>query len=122
MADFPSLDPQVRSYTPGSYAVLRTNTLSGAEIPVRRNNAAIDHILNFTFISGTVAIQNEVFSHYAVHNRFQPFDLPASVLAGSGLTFPTNYQWIYSRPPEVAYEPNKITVSVELQIVAPYAI
>ena len=122
MADFPSLIPQSRAYTPGSYAVLRTNTLSGNEISVRRNNAAFDHRLSFTFISGSVADQNTVFSHYAIHNRFQPFDLPDSVLSGSELTFPPNYQWIYAGPPEVSYDPGVVTVSVELQLVAPYEV
>ena len=122
MADFPSLIPQSRAYTPGSYAVLRTNTFSGDEVSVRRNNAAFDHRLRLTFISGSVADQNTVFSHYAVHNRFQPFDLPTSVLSGSDLTFPTNYQWIYAGPPEVSYDPGVVTVSVELQLVAPYEV
>ena len=122
MADFPSLEPQARSYTPGSYAVLRTETLSGKQVSVRRNNAAINHVLRFTFVSGTVDTQNKIFSHYAVHHRFLPFDLPASVLADSDLTFPSGYQWIYARPPQASYEPSKITISVDLQIVAPYAI
>tara|TARA_B100001758_G_scaffold246512_1_gene261779 strand:+ start:971 stop:1339 length:369 start_codon:yes stop_codon:yes gene_type:complete len=122
MADFPSLTPQARTYTPGSYAVLRTNTFSGTEVSVRRNNAAIDHLLSLTFTSSSVADQNSIFSHYAVHNRFQPFDLPAVVLEGSDLTFPTGYQWIYLGPPKVTYNPSAVTVAVELQLVAPYSI
>ena len=122
MADFPSLTPQARTYTPGSYAVLRTNTYSGAEVSVRRNNAAIDHLLGLTFKSDSVSDQNSIFSHYAVHNRFQPCDLPAVVLEGSELTFPTGYQWIYVGPPKVTYDPSVVTVSVELQLVAPYSI
>lgn len=122
MADFPSLTPQARTYTPGSYAVLRTNTFSGTEVSVRRNNAVIDHLLSLTFTSGSVADQNSIFSHYAVHNRFQPFDLPAVVLEGSDLTFPTGYQWIYLSPPKVTYAPSVVTVAVELQLVVPYSI
>ena len=122
MANFPSLTPQTRTYTPGSYAVLRTSTFSGAEVSVRRNNAAIDHLLSLTFTSGSVADQNLIFSHYAVHNRFQPFDLPAVVLEGSDLTFPTGYQWIYTGPPKVTYNPSFVTVVVELQLIVPYEI
>lgn len=122
MADFPSLTPQSRIYTPGVFAALATDTLSGSHVTVRRNNAAFDHRLSLTFVSGTVTDQNTVFEHYAIHNRFQPFDLPASVLAGSDLTFPTNYQWIYAGPPEVSYDPGVVTVSVDLQLVAPYEI
>ena len=122
MADFPSLTPQARTYTPGSFAVLRTNTLSGNDVSVRRNNAAVDYRIRFNFVSGTTEDQNAVFSHYAVHNRFQPFDLPTSVLSGSELTFPSGYQWIYSGPPQVSYDPGVVRVSVELQLVAPYDI
>lgn len=122
MADFPALTPQSRTYTPGSYAVLRTSTFSGNDVSVRRNNAAFDHRLRLTFVSGSTTDQNTVFTHYALHNRFQPFDLPASILAGSDLTFPSGYQWIYFAAPDVSYEPSVVTISVELQLVAPYEI
>lgn len=122
MADFPSLSPQSRSYTPGSFAVRRSKTLSGEEVTVRRTNAAIDYKLRFTFTSGSTAQQNQIFSHYAIQNRFQPFDLPTSVLQDSGLTFPTGYQWIYAKAPTVVYDPGVIRVSVELLLVAPYNI
>ena len=122
MADFPSLAPQSRSYTPGSFAVLRSTTLSGDETTVRRNNASINHQLRLTFISGSVKDQKTIFSHYAIHDRFQPFDLPSLVLQSSDLTFPSGYQWIYSEAPTVAYSPGVIEVSVQLQLVAPYDI
>ncbi len=120
MSDFPSLAPQSRSYTPGSFAALRSKTLSGDETTVRRNNAAINHQLRLTFVSGSVTNQKAIFSHYAIQNRFQPFDLPSLVLQGSSLTFPLGYQWIYSGPPTVAYTASTIEVSVQLQLVAPY--
>lgn len=122
MADFPSLTPQSRTYTPGTFAVVATNTLSGSHVTVRRNNAAYDHRLSCAFVSDTVTDQQTIYEHYAFHNRFQPFDLPTSVLAGSDLTFPANYQWIYAGPPEVSYGPGVVTVSIELQLVAPYEI
>ena len=122
MADFPSLTPQGRTYTPGSYAVLRTNTLSGDDVSIRRNNASFGHRLRLTFVSESVTDQNTVFSHYAIHNRFQPFDLPTSVLSGSELTFPPNYQWIYAGPPKVSHGPGVVTLSVELQLVAPFEV
>tara|TARA_R110002049_G_scaffold198681_2_gene368754 strand:+ start:2577 stop:2945 length:369 start_codon:yes stop_codon:yes gene_type:complete len=122
MTDFPSLSPQSRSYTPGSFAVRRSKTLSGKEVTVRRTNAAVDYRLRFTFTSGSIAQQGQIFSHYAVHNRFQPFDLPSSVLQDSGLTFPAGYQWIYAKTPTVVYDPGVVRVSVELLLVAPYDI
>ena len=122
MADFPSLSPQSRSYTPGSYAVRRSKTLSGDEVTVRRTDAAVDYKLRLSFVSSSTAQQKQVFTHYATQNRFQPFDLPNSVLQDSGLTFPPGYQWIYANPPEIVYAPGEIRVSVELQLVPPYSI
>jgi hypothetical protein len=122
MADFPLLSPQSRSYTPGSFAVRRSKTLSGKEVTVRRTNAAVDYRLRFTFTSGSIVQQSQIFSHYAVHNRFQPFDLPSSVLQGSDLTFPAGYQWIYAKTPTVVHDPGVVRVSVELLLVAPYDI
>lgn len=122
MADFPTLTPQARTYTPGSFAVLSADTLSGNKITIRKNNAATDYLLSLTFISDSVNDQNKIFNHYASQNRFQPFDLPTEVLANGGLSFPSGYQWIYRGAPQVTYEPGKITVSVELELVAPYNI
>jgi len=122
MADFPSLSPQSRSYTPGSFAARRSKTFSGEEVTVRRTNAAIDYKLRFTFTSGSTVQQSQIFSHYAVQNRFEPFDLPSSVLQDSGLTFPAGYQWIYAETPKVTFEPDVVRVSVELLLVAPYDI
>lgn len=122
MADFPSLSPQSRSYTPGSFAVLRSKTLSGEEVTVRRTNAAVDYRIRFTFTSESIVQQGQIFSHYAIHNRFQPFDLPNSVLQGSDLTFPAGYQWIYAKTPTVVHDPGVVRVSVELLLVAPYDI
>ena len=97
-------------------------TLFGNEVSVRRTNASIKTFLRLSFVSGDTDQQDEIFLHYGVHNRFQSFDLPSEVLLGSGLTFPTDYQWIYAGQPEVSYEPGLITVSVELELVAPYSL
>ena len=122
MADFPSLTPETRTYTPGSFAVYRTGTLSGDQVAVRRNNAATNYSLSLTFVSSTVSLQQTIFNHYAVHNRFQPFDLPSEVTDGGNFSFPANYQWIYSGPPEVTFTPGRSEVSVQLELVAPYDI
>ncbi len=122
MADFPSLIPQTRAYTPGSFAVHRISTLSGDEVAVRRNNGATNYSLSLTFSSGTVADQNAIFDHYAVQNRFQPFDLPSAITDGGGFSFPSGYKWIYAGPPEVAFSAGNVEVSVQLELVAPYNI
>jgi|TARA_R100000482_G_scaffold49607_2_gene17611 hypothetical protein len=122
MADFPSLSPQTRTYTPGSFAVLRTETLLGDEFSLRKNNAAVDHRLTLTFANDSTAHSDTIFAHYAVHHRFQPFDLPDEVYAGATFTLPANYQWIYARPPEVSFSAGNVEVLVELVLVAPYNI
>ena len=122
MADFPTLTPQTRTYTPGSFAVMSAGTLSGEKVTIRRNNAATNYRLSLTFVSGTVDDQNSIFFHYGVQNRFQPFDLPSSITNGGGFSFPTGYQWIYVGPPEVSFSPGNVEVSVELELVAPYDI
>jgi len=122
MTAFPSLNPQSRSFTPGQYAASQVKTLFGGEVSVRRTNASVSSFLRLSFTSGNTDEQDEIFSHYAIHNRFQAFDVPAVVLLGSELTFPTDYQWIYAGPPEVSYEPGLITVSVELELVPPYSL
>lgn len=122
MADFPTLTPATRAYTPGSYAVLRSETLSGNQVSVRRTNSATNYRLSMTFLSSSLTESNSIFSHYAVQNRFQPFDLPSSVTDGGSFTFPTNYQWIYASPPEVSFTPGSVEVTVELELVAPYDI
>ena len=122
MANFPSLIPETRTFTPGSFAVYRSNTLSGDQVAVRRNNAATNYLLSLTFVSTTAIIQTTIFNHYSVHNRFQAFDLPSAVTDGGGFSFPTGYQWIYLGPPEVSFSTGRVEVSVELELVAPYDI
>lgn len=122
MADFPSLTPETRTFTPGSFAVYRARTLSGDQVGIRRTNAATNYLLSLTFINSTVADQKSIFTHYATQNRFQPFDLPSSITSGGGFSFPTSYQWIYVAPPEVTFSPGRVEVSVQLELVAPYDI
>ncbi len=122
MADFPTLTPATRTYTPGSYAVLTSETLSGNQVSVRRTSSATNYRLSMTFTSLSLNDSNTIFGHYAVHNRFQGFDLPSSVTDGGGLSFPTNYQWIYASQPEVNFSSGNVEVTVELELVAPYNI
>ena len=122
MSDFPSLTPATRTYSQGAFAVYRSGTLSGEQVAVRRNNAATGYLLSMTFLDSTVSTQKSIFNHYATQNRFQPFDLPSNVTDGGGFSFPTNYQWIYTSPPEITYSPGRVEVSVALELVAPYDI
>ena len=122
MATFPSFSPQSRSFIPGQYPASQVKTLFGDEVSVRRTNTSIKTFLRLGFVSDDTYQQDEIFLHYAIHNRFNSFDLPSTVLSGSELTFPTDYEWIYTGQPEVSYEPGQINVSVELELVAPYSL
>lgn len=122
MANFPALQPQTRSYTPGSYAVLRASTLSGGDFSVRKTNAVTDSVLSLTFLSSDTAQSSSIFDHYAIQNRFEPFDLPSSITDGGGFSFPGGYQWIYAESPKISFTPGNVKVSVILELVAPYSI
>ena len=122
MAAFPALAPQGRSYTPGSTPSSTIQALTGDETSVRHTNASTGHRLRLTFRGITSAQHYQIVGHYSMHGRFTPFDLPAVVLLGSGLTFPANYAWIYASSPKTAYSPGLIETNVELELVPPYTI
>tara|TARA_R100001509_G_scaffold149519_1_gene107982 strand:+ start:198 stop:566 length:369 start_codon:yes stop_codon:yes gene_type:complete len=122
MSNFPALEPESRTYTEGTYAVLKAKSLLGGEFSVRKNNAAIDYKLSLVFTSGSIVQSDAIFEHYALHNRFQPFDLPATVLAGATFQIPANYQWIYASSPASNFSAKGAQVTVELILVAPYEI
>lgn len=122
MADFPSLPPQSRTYIPGSTAVTPIGVLTGDEFAVRHTNAAVGNILRLGYRGLTTAEHSELINHFSFHGRFQPFDLPATVLTGSNLTFPANYQWIYVGSPRTSYSPGLVETTIELELVPPYTI
>lgn len=122
MATFPSLKPNARTYIPGTYPATPIPSLNGDELSVRHNNAAVGHILRLVFNGLTTDEHFELTSHYMLHGRFEPFDLPSATLQSSELTFPTGYLWLYTSSPETTYDPGVISVSVELELVPPYTI
>lgn len=122
MADFPSLAPQSRTYTPGAVPGSISQVLTGDETSIRHTNASTGHTLRLGYRGLTKEQHYEILSHYTMHGRFTPFDLPAIVLLGSGLTFPAGYGWIYVSSPQTSYSPGLIETNVELELVPPYAI
>jgi len=122
MATFPALGPNTRSYTPGSYANSHIPTLNGDEMSVRHTNAAINYSLRLGYRGLTIEQHAQIISHYTLHGRYEPFDLPAVVLQSSDLTFPSGYLWIYASSPQTQYSPGLIDVTVELELVPPYSI
>jgi len=122
MAVFPELTPSSRTYTPGEHPNTPLMVLTGDESSVRHSNGAVGHRLRMTFKLLTQAENYSIIGHYSLHGRFVPFDLSATTLSAAGLTFPTNYQWIYAGTPETDEECGEITTTVELELIPPYTI
>jgi len=122
MATFPALNPNARTYIPGQAPATPIPTLDGDELSVRHTNTATGHILRLTYTGLTTAQHFELTSHYMLHGRYQTFDLPAIVLLGSNLSFPSGYLWLYVDSPQTTYEPGLITTTVELELLPPYSI
>lgn len=122
MATFPALNPQSRTYTPGSAPATPLGALNGDELMVRHANVVNGYTLRLGFTGLTQDQHFAITSHYMLHGRFQPFNLDPTTLLGSGLTFPTGYNWIYTKAPDTTYTPGLISVTVELELVAPYTL
>lgn len=122
MAVFPSLNPQTRIYTPGQHPASNLLVLTGEETSVRHTNAGVNFFLTVSFVGLTSLEYSQLNNHYILHGRFQPFDLPDSVLRGSGIQVPADYQWIYADKPQVSYRPGVSSVSIRLQLVPPYSL
>lgn len=122
MSTFPALSPQARTYIPGATAITPIAVSTGDEITVRHSNASVGNILRFTFRGLTSTQHSQIINHYNIHGQFQAFDLPTELLAGSDLIFPTGYLWIYATSPQTSYTPGLVDVTVELQLLPPYAL
>lgn len=122
MADFPALNPVSRTFTPGTRPGTPITALTGDELVVGHSNSTTNYFLRLGFTGLTEDQHFELTSHYMLHGSFQSFDLPTSITQGSGLTFPTGYQWFYRAAPETTYDPGVISVSVELELVPPYTL
>jgi hypothetical protein len=120
MAIFPALTPSTRAYTPSSSASTSLRVLTGNEVSVRQSSSSVGHQLRMSFNLLSRADHYSLISHYALHGRFESFDLDSTTLAGSGLTFPSGYQWIYITPPQTEEVCGEIYATVELEMVPPY--
>lgn len=119
MATFPALNPSTRTYTPASSANTPLRVLTGDEVSVRHSSSSVGHRLRMTFNLLSRADHYSLISHYALHGRFESFDLDSATLVGSGLTFPSGYQWIYVSPPETEEVCEQIYATVELELIPP---
>lgn len=122
MATFPALNPSTRTYVPGVQPSTAINTLNGDEMSVRHGNTANGYRLRLGFNLLTRSDHFDLLAHYALHGRFVPFDLDATTLTGSGLTFPSTYLWIYADTPETEEICGQISATVELELIPSYTI
>lgn len=122
MATFPALNPSVRTYVPGVQPSTSINTLNGTEISVRNGNSSNAFRLRMSFALLSRDSHFELLSHYVMHGRFQPFDLSATTLTASGLTFPSTYLWIYAASPETEESCGQISATVELELIPSYTV
>lgn len=122
MATFPALTPSTRTYTPGTVASTQFAVLDGYEASVRHSNAAVGHILRMTFSRLSSSDTFSLVSHYSLHGIFQPFDLSATTLSATNLTFPANYLWRYLSAPVIDQSCDITNATVELQLLPPYLI
>lgn len=122
MADFPSLRPSGRSYTPGQYPVKVYRGLSGATVKRVFGNRAFGHSIELQFQNISDANTKLILDHYyGQYGSYARFKLPDAVFSGMSTTLrgvvqtPTNILWEYAEPPQVESVFNGIsTVTVRL--------
>jgi len=122
MATFPALNPSTRTYTPGTNASTELSVLDGYQASVRHSNASVGHILRMSFTRLSSADTFNLVSHYSLHGTFQPFDLSATTLVATNLTFPSGYLWRYLSPPQIDQSCDITNATVELQLLPPYLV
>lgn len=119
MANFPSLRPSVRTWTPAAPPMQTFTSQSGYEVRVRYGSVNVGSKLSLAFDNLLEADANSITAHYlGQQGSFTEFDLPSTLFAGmtdsSGIT-PSGSKWRYGAPPTVSYvAPGIASVSVEL--------
>lgn len=122
VADFPSLTPSGRSWTPGAAPMTSFRSMAGYEVRVRHGSLAVGQQLSLAFDNLLEADAKAVTDHYALaYGELETFELPAAVFGGMasyGHIKPSQNQWRYGGPPQVSFvAPGIASVSVTLQAV-----
>jgi hypothetical protein len=125
MANFPTLTPSSRTFTPGRHPHSEISTLNGLQIRVMTSNVILEQQLRLTFLGLTEAEMLSIRTHYiGQQGRFLSFFIPSSLLSGMttpSYFTPTGYSWIYASAPQVEDIPcaQRYNVSVELVTIPP---
>lgn len=119
IADFPSLTPSARSWTPGTQPMTAFTSLAGAEVRVLHGSTPIGTQLQLTFSNLLEATANQITDHYLLaRGTFELFDLPAAVYGGMSTYSnikPAGSLWRYASAPSVDFvAPGVQNVSVSL--------
>lgn len=103
MADFPSLAPSTRSFTPGVYPHTPFTSMSGEQSRIRHSTAVLGGLLELTFIRASESDRLAIEMHYSGQlGTFIPFALSAAVFSGfTQLEIDPFGFWRYAKPPEV---------------------
>jgi len=124
MANFPSLKPATRTFTPGRHPHSEIPTLSGLQTRVRTSNVLLEQRLRLTFAALTETEMLSIRSHYiGQQGRFISFFIPNDLLSGMSTPAsftPTGYSWTYATPPQISdVACGRYDVAVELATVPP---
>jgi hypothetical protein len=124
MANFPSLKPATRTFTPGRHPHSEIPTLSGLQTRVRTSNVLLEQRLRLTFAALTEAEMLSIRSHYiGQQGRFISFFIPNDLLSGMSTPAsftPTGYSWTYATPPQITdVACGRYDVAVELATAPP---
>ena len=122
MANFPSIRPTGRSYSPGQFPIKIYRGLSGATVKRIFGNRSFGHSIELEFANITDANVKLILDHYyAQGGGYTRFALPNDIFSGMNdslrgvVQAPTNIQWEYAQPPQVESVFNgRSTVTVSL--------
>ncbi len=122
MANFPSIRPTGRSYSPGQFPTRIYRGLSGATVKRIFGNRSFGHSIELEFANITDANVKLILDHYyAQGGNYTRFALPNEIFSGMSdslrdvVQAPTNILWEYAQPPQVESVFNgRSTVTVSL--------
>lgn len=122
MANFPSIRPTGRSYSPGQFPTKIYRGLSGATVKRIFGNRSFGHSIELEFANITDANVKLILDHYyAQGGNYTRFALPNEIFSGMSddlrgvVQAPTNILWEYAQSPQVESVFNgRSTVTVSL--------
>lgn len=122
MANFPSIRPTGRSYSPGQFPTKIYRGLSGATVKRIFGNRSFGHSIELEFANITDANVKLILDHYyAQGGNYIRFALPNEIFSGMSdglrgvVQAPVNILWEYAQPPQVESVFNgRSTVTVSL--------